>query len=130
VPRWPFEAGAGLYGRMTTQDAWRDSCQRLVERLPSTDRPLRIVDLGCGPGIVALELARCRPQDFVSGMDVASRMLARAATPGGGPGARQGAPDLDSGRHDPHAIHRWMSVYEADPGSRAGSTSHFDDAGA
>jgi ubiquinone/menaquinone biosynthesis C-methylase UbiE len=78
VPRWLFEAGAGFYGWMTTQDVWRQSCHRLVERLPATDRPLRIVDLGCGPGIVARELARCRPRDFVSGMDVASRMLARA----------------------------------------------------
>ena len=78
MPRWLFEAGAGFYGWMTMQDAWRRSCRQLVERLPSTDRPLRIIDVGCGPGIVALELARCRPKDFVSGMDVATRMLHRA----------------------------------------------------
>ena len=78
APRWLFEAGAGFYGWMTAQDAWRQSCHRLVERLPSTGRPKKIVDLGCGPGIVALELARRRPQDFVSGGDVAGRMLERA----------------------------------------------------
>ena len=78
APRWLFEAGAGFYGWMTAQDAWRQSCHRLVERLPSTGRPKKIVDLGCGPGIVALELARRRPQDFVSGVDVAGRMLERA----------------------------------------------------
>ena len=78
MSRWLFEAGAGFYGWMTSQDVWRQSCHRLIERLPSTDRPLRIVDLGCGPGVVALELARCRPQDWVLGMDVASRMLERA----------------------------------------------------
>ena len=104
MPRWLFEAGAGFYGWMTMQDAWRRSCRQLVERLPSTDRPLRIIDVGCGPGVVRLELARCRPKDFVSGMDVATRMLAPRATACRSARAGQGPLDLDSGRRDPDAL--------------------------
>jgi ubiquinone/menaquinone biosynthesis C-methylase UbiE len=38
-------------------DAWRGSCAALVERRPP-GVGLRIVDLGCGPGVSAFEVAR------------------------------------------------------------------------
>jgi ubiquinone/menaquinone biosynthesis C-methylase UbiE len=78
APRWPFEAAASFYAWMTAQTPWRQSCRALVAHLPSLERPLRIVDLGCGPGVAAFELARRRPQDVVSGVDIAGRMLRRA----------------------------------------------------
>jgi ubiquinone/menaquinone biosynthesis C-methylase UbiE len=88
VTRWLFEAAADLYGWMTAQSAWQQSCRRLAERLPAIGAPLRVVDLGCGTGASALELARLRPEDSVSGVDIAWRMLRRArrhatATPNG-----------------------------------------------
>jgi ubiquinone/menaquinone biosynthesis C-methylase UbiE len=78
MTRWLFEVGAGFYAWMTAQQPWRHSCGRLVERLPAKSCPLRIVDLGCGPGAATFELARHRPQDSVSGVDIAGRMLRRA----------------------------------------------------
>jgi ubiquinone/menaquinone biosynthesis C-methylase UbiE len=78
VTPWVFEVGAGFYDWLTAQRPWRRSCRVLAERLPPSDRPLRIVDLGCGPGASALELAHLRPRDFVWGVDIAWRMLRRA----------------------------------------------------
>lgn len=74
---WVFELGADFYGFITAQPAWRKSCAELVARLPAGDR-LRIVDLGCGPGVSAFELARQRPADSVCGLDLSRRMLAEA----------------------------------------------------
>lgn len=74
---WLFEMGAGLYGWMTAQAPWRRSCGLMAERLPPGEN-LRILDLGCGPGVSALELARRRPGDAVAGIDSAWRMLRQA----------------------------------------------------
>jgi ubiquinone/menaquinone biosynthesis C-methylase UbiE len=87
--RWFFEVGARFYGWMTAHEAWRRSCGALVERLPSGGA-LRIVDLGCGPGVSAFELARGRPRAWVAGVDSAWGMLrqARRRSHVGGPPAR------------------------------------------
>jgi ubiquinone/menaquinone biosynthesis C-methylase UbiE len=74
---WIFDLGADIYGWFTAQTAWRASCARLAEHLPAADR-LRVADLGCGPGVSAIELARRRPGDLIIGLDIASRMLAVA----------------------------------------------------
>jgi ubiquinone/menaquinone biosynthesis C-methylase UbiE len=73
-----FEAGAGLYAWMTAQRVWRRSCLELATQLPPSSEPRRIVDVGCGAGGAALELARLRPSDSVTGVDIAWRMLRRA----------------------------------------------------
>jgi ubiquinone/menaquinone biosynthesis C-methylase UbiE len=74
---WIFDLGADIYGWFTAQAAWRASCARLAEHLPAGDR-LRVADLGCGPGVSAIELARRRPGDLIIGLDVSPRMLAVA----------------------------------------------------
>jgi ubiquinone/menaquinone biosynthesis C-methylase UbiE len=74
---WLFNLGADIYAWFTAQAAWRASCAALVERLPAGDG-LRVVDLGCGPGVSTFELARRRPGAQVIGLDVASRMLGEA----------------------------------------------------
>ena len=81
-----FQVASRFYGWMTAQKAWREHCRRLAEELPP--RPLRVVDLGCGPGVSTFEIARVRPSDEVLGLDFAFGMLKeakrRAATVGPG----------------------------------------------
>ena len=74
---WVFNLGAEVYGWFTAQPVWRASCARLAARLPAGDR-IRVADLGCGPGVSTVELARLRPRATLIGMDVAPRMLAEA----------------------------------------------------
>lgn len=72
-----FNLGAEVYGWFTNQGVWRASCAGLSERLPLGKEPV-VVDLGCGPGVSAIELARLRPDAQLVGLDVAPRMLGEA----------------------------------------------------
>lgn len=72
-----FELGAEVYGWFTNQAAWKASCARLAAQLP-LQAGLLVADLGCGPGVSAIELARLRPDVRVVGVDVARRMLDEA----------------------------------------------------
>ena len=74
---WAFDLGADVYGWFTAQSVWRASCRRMAEHLPDGDG-LRILDLGCGPGVSTIELARARPAATLIGADIARRMLAEA----------------------------------------------------
>jgi ubiquinone/menaquinone biosynthesis C-methylase UbiE len=71
-----FEWGADFYAWMTSQGAWASNCAEMARRLPPGTRC--IVDLGCGPGVSAFELARRFPGATVTGLDIAARMLAQA----------------------------------------------------
>lgn len=79
---WIFELGAGIYAWFNSQDVWRSSCARLAAHFPNepTRHPLRVLDLGCGPGVTVIELAHERPDAFYVGLDLASRMLDIART--------------------------------------------------
>lgn len=74
---WIFDLGADIYAWFTANAAWRQSSARLAAHLPQADR-IRVVDLGCGPGVSTFELARQRPDARLVGLDVAARMLAQA----------------------------------------------------
>ena len=63
---WLFNLGADLYGWFTAQSAWRASCARMVAHLPADAG--RIADLGCGPGVSAIEIARRRQDGLVVGL--------------------------------------------------------------
>lgn len=78
---------ATFYAWMTGQDAWRESCAALVERLPRGS-DLTIVDLGCGPGVSTFEVARGRPGASVVGVDSAASMLQHASRMESPPAAR------------------------------------------
>ncbi len=77
--RWLFNLGAEFYGWFTAQATWRASCTKLAARLPASDgRPPRLADLGCGPGVSTIEIARLHPEGLLVGLDAAPRMLAEA----------------------------------------------------
>jgi ubiquinone/menaquinone biosynthesis C-methylase UbiE len=75
---WIFNLGAAIYGWFTAQPVWRASCARLAAGLPAHDG-IRVADLGCGPGVSTIELARARPDALLVGLDLAPRMLAEAS---------------------------------------------------
>jgi len=74
---WIFEFGADIYNWFNAQDIWRGSCARLAVHFPPAQpgRPFRVLDLGCGPGNTAIEMARVRPDAHIVGLDLAARML-------------------------------------------------------
>ena len=74
---WLFNLGADLYGWFTAQAPWRASCARMAALVPP-EPGIRVADLGCGPGVSAIEIARLRPDARVVGLDRARRMLAEA----------------------------------------------------
>jgi ubiquinone/menaquinone biosynthesis C-methylase UbiE len=73
---WLFNVFAGFYAWFTAQAAWRASCRELAERVPCAARV--VVDLGCGPGVSTIEIARQRPEAVCVGLDRAPRMLREA----------------------------------------------------
>ena len=74
---WLFNFGAEIYSWFTNQGVWRASCASMHRHLPAGEG-LLVVDLGCGPGVSAIELARLRPDIHLVGLDVAWRMLNEA----------------------------------------------------
>lgn len=78
ITRRLFQWGAWGYGLSTDQPTWKASCAELVRHFPPTAEPPRVLDLGCGPGVSALELARRLPDAQVIGLDIASGMLRQA----------------------------------------------------
>lgn len=75
-----FTLAALPYDSLTTTDVWAASCAAMAGRLERPERPApRVLDLGCGPGLSALELLRARPAWTVVGLDIATPMLRRAS---------------------------------------------------
>lgn len=74
---WIFELGAPIYAWFNSQGVWLESCARLAAYFPPKQNPrrVRVLDLGCGPGNTAIEMARARPDVFIVGLDLAPKML-------------------------------------------------------
>jgi ubiquinone/menaquinone biosynthesis C-methylase UbiE len=74
---WLFDLGAGFYAWFSSNALWRESNARLAAYFPRAQpaRRLRVLDLGCGPGITAITLAQQHPDAHVIGLDIAPRML-------------------------------------------------------
>lgn len=96
-----FRIGARAYDDLTGQDFWRQQIRKLLDHVPfaelrfpatSTDGgravaaprladrgPLRVLDLGCGPGVSAFVLGEAlHPASDVIGVDLSPEMLDRA----------------------------------------------------
>ncbi len=74
---WLFDLGAEFYAWFTANPFWRESCARLARFFPEPNghRPMRVLDLGCGPGVTAITLAKTRPDVHYIGVDLAPRMI-------------------------------------------------------
>ena len=74
-----FEVGARAYDTLTAQPAWRQQVRRLLDHVPTGGAPLRVLDLGTGPGVSAFALAEALPAGSrVTGVDLSAAMIARA----------------------------------------------------
>jgi len=86
VRSWIFEndLGALAYRLLTEQPLWRRQIAGLVEHFGehhgrSRTTPLRILDLGCGPGVSSFVLAEAVPGAVeVTGVDISAPMIERA----------------------------------------------------
>jgi ubiquinone/menaquinone biosynthesis C-methylase UbiE len=63
-----------VYERLTDADAWRHDCAELGRLLPTG----RVLDVGCGPGTSAVEIARGAATTRLVGVDLSAAMLKRA----------------------------------------------------
>jgi SAM-dependent methyltransferase len=73
------ELHAGAYARADFAEPNGAFCRYVEERLPNLPELCRAADLGCGPGDIALRLARGHPGWRVDGLDGAAAMLSHAA---------------------------------------------------
>lgn len=79
-----FDTIADLYAWMTLQPTWRAHCGSLAERIAlplqrdAAAAPMRILDVGVGPGVGAFALAERLPGSQIVGLDYSARMLAHA----------------------------------------------------
>jgi ubiquinone/menaquinone biosynthesis C-methylase UbiE len=74
-----FDLGASVYDLLTRQDYWRAHIARALEFVEGPQRDLRVLDLGCGPGVSTFELAqRLGAEARLVGLDAAARMIGRA----------------------------------------------------
>ena len=77
---WLFDLGARVYGWFTQNQIWYESCARLTTYFPESqpNQTLRVLELGCGPGVTAIEMKKQRGDARVIGLDLSPRMLHEA----------------------------------------------------
>lgn len=86
---------------------FRDVNQRFVDNVLAnapSDKPLRVLDLGCGPGDIPIAIALARPAWQVLAVDASSPMLQLAARKAAHELARNIRFRLADAKHLPHDI--------------------------
>jgi ubiquinone/menaquinone biosynthesis C-methylase UbiE len=77
--RFVFNWGSAIYDRLTDQDVWRDQVVSILRYVDEAERPIRILDLGCGPGGSAFALAGALgDRAHIVGIDIAQSMVEKA----------------------------------------------------
>ncbi len=71
---WTLTSRANVFSR----DHLDLGTRLLLKHLPTSDLPLRIADLGCGNGVLALAMARYCPAASILGMDESHQAVASA----------------------------------------------------
>ena len=78
INRFGFTFGAAVYDTLTRQAIWRSQIKLLLDH-STQKKPLRVLDLGTGPGVSAFALAEALPQgSLVVGVDLSEEMIRRA----------------------------------------------------
>lgn len=74
-----FNVGSRFYDVITAQGYWRDQIGRALQLAAPSMGELKVLDLGCGPGVSTFVLAeRLGPRAELVGIDLAHKMIARA----------------------------------------------------
>ena len=74
-----FDIGAFAYDWLTAQPIWRQQIAAVLDHVPADKRPIRVLDLGCGPGVSSFVLAETLGADSeIIGIDNAKLMIQRA----------------------------------------------------
>lgn len=68
---WIFDVGARVYDYITAQEIWRGHCRAMAPLAPGA----RVLDLGIGPGVSGIEMARTAPERLYVGVDLSMPML-------------------------------------------------------
>jgi len=78
---WQDEERAGRYARQTkigSKIVYAPLARKIVQSLTTLEEGATIVDLGSGPGLLAIELHKLWPQARIIGVDPSSEMLRMA----------------------------------------------------
>lgn len=74
-----FGVGALPYDLVTRHPVWHEHCRSMLDLVPRDEgSSRRILDLGCGPGVSAIQMSRAGAGDRVLGVDLSWPMLKRA----------------------------------------------------
>lgn len=79
--RWQEEESAKRYARQTkigSRIMYAPFARKIVQIMPAMEEGATVVDLGTGPGLLAIELYRRWPQAKIIGIDPSDEMLAIA----------------------------------------------------
>jgi len=77
--RWAFDLSASVYDWLTEQSVWRTQIRKVLDYDTRNTLPLRVLDLGCGPGGSTFVLGHdLGPNTQVVGIDYAIKMVQRA----------------------------------------------------
>lgn len=89
---WIFTLGAGIYDAVTADGPWRRHCRDMAAALPGR----QLLDLGIGPGVSGIELARATPGAMLIALDNSAAMIARARHHAGEAGVQLGLVRADA----------------------------------